>query len=87
MFSGAEVVIEESEDEDDEDESLPEDEEQQLILPGPSNEGSGEEKDESREALDEKENLTSDVKDQEGGGTPWIAIAAHSKTSTKYLGG
>jgi len=70
VFSGAEVVIEESEDEDDEDESLPEDEEQQLILPGPSKEGSGEEKDESREELDEGENLTSDVKDQEGGGTP-----------------
>ena len=80
MFSGAEVVIEESEDEDDEDESLPEDEEQQLILPGPSNEGSGEEKDKSREELDEGENLTSDVKVQEGGGTPWIgaAISAHS---------
>merc|ERR1712113_615863 len=29
-----------------------------------------EEKDESREELDEGENLTSDVKDQEGGGTP-----------------
>ena len=80
MFSGAEVVIEESEDEDDEDESLPEDEEQQLILPGPSNGGSGGETDKSREELDEGENLTSDVKDQEGGGTPWIgaAISAHS---------